>query len=277
MGLASALYLVQACGTGPHLPSSQRECCDPPGTPCRTPLTHRAGLQKGFPKDCHAIVIVTTSRSDFCSRLAPERGRCISFSSSGSQGGRREGWEEGRQMPPSEEWAAHAERPGWPKSHREGRAPCSGCCAQVDSGPAWPAASRVLNSELPAGDKATGPVPQRVGCGCQRSLRCPPLPWAAPEDGEALPRPHSECQTLGTAGNRQPTSVAVGRQDLCVGGRLGGDRPIGDMVSAGGEPDVSVSRREGRRATGCDGRKGREGTAGTEAAKLRKLNPVTVR
>lgn len=133
------------------------------------------------------------------------------------------------------------------------------------------AASRGLNSELPAGDRATGPVPQRVGaqdpvgepCTDSRGQRRPrsaPSPLGGPRDGapsKAPPRPPAWRQTLGPAGNLHSTSLAVGNWDLSPGGRSGEDRPIREVASGGGEPDVS--RREGRRAAGVLGGRGREG------------------
>lgn len=78
----------------------------------------------------------------------------------------------------------------------------------------------------------------------------PQPPGRPPGTGlRAKPRPAR--QTLGPAGNLHSTSLAVGNWDLSPGGRSGEDRPIREVASGGGEPDVSG--REGRRAAGVMG------------------------
>lgn len=179
-------------------------------------------------------------------------------------------------MPPSAERGAgavcgnRAARAGRSRMGRGGRR-TRGVERGLAAALARTAVSRGLNSELPAGDRATGPVPQRVGaqdpvgepCADSRGQRRPrsaPSPLGGPRDGapsKAPPRLPTWRQTLGPAGNLHSTSLAVGNWDLSPGGRSGEDRPIREVASGGGEPDVSG--REGRRAAGVMGGRGREG------------------
>lgn len=179
-------------------------------------------------------------------------------------------------MPPSAERGAgavcgnRAARAGRSRMGRGGRR-TRGVERGLAAALARTAASRGLNSELPAGDRATGPVPQRVGaqdpvgepCADSRGQRGPrsaPSPLGGPQGQGSEQSPAPPAHVASDAGARWEPALDLagcGKLGSEPGGRSGEDRPIREVASGGGEPDVS--RREGRRAAGVLGGRGREG------------------
>lgn len=106
-----------------------------------SPGARRAGhlsqpeLQKGSPKDCHAVVIVTTSWSDSVASSPLSVAIMLPF----LLGEAREAVGRAEKCPRPQSGGrapcAGTERPGLPKSHGTGRAPYSGCRARVGGGP----------------------------------------------------------------------------------------------------------------------------------------------
>lgn len=179
-------------------------------------------------------------------------------------------------MPPSAERGAgavcgnRAARAGRSRMGRGGRR-TRGVERGLAAALARTAVSRGLNSELPAGDRATGPVPQRVGaqdpvgepCADSRGQRGPrsaPSPLGGPQGRGSEQSPAPPARVASDAGAHWEPAL-----DLAGCGKLGSE-PRGQVgrgqAHQGGGVWRRGARRERARGTkgrGCDGGRGREG------------------